>query len=452
MAGDDSQDWYVAEGKRGQQLLDQGQIGQATEAFEAILARLGDTPSYARAVILGRLGRCFHMGGQHDLAVLHVREAIDVIGRLAPSDGVKSLRGTLRSDLGDALRAGGHYADARKAYEAALKIAEELNDLRGQGVDLGRLGALALAEGNLEEARTRQQAALRLLQQLHEPEMEAAAWHQLGRIHHQRRQWDEAERHYREAARISEERGHLAAAAQTWNQLVVLAHDAGKPEPKVAATGKQRRQADHFRHPRPRRRVAELRQGRDSRTTGPLLPHGQAARSGRSCVREAIGITATLAPGDGVKSLGGTLHSDLGDMLHAIGQDASAREAYEAALKIAEELQDLRGQAHASQRLGRIFHATRIADETQTFEVTLHEDLMTDYVFETDLLVDGPRERRIIRWTGDADPPADDVRPMLLPCTRTWTDDEGAVRFSLPMGDPIVERHPGCTVIAPDPP
>ena len=164
------------------------------------------------------------------------------------------------------------------------------------------------------------------------------------------------------------------------------------------------------------------------------------------CVREAIGITATLAPGDGVKSLGGTLHSDLGDMLHAIGQDASAREAYEAALEIAEELQDLRGQAHASQRLGRILHATP-SRETQTLEVTLHEDLMTDYVFETDLLVDGPRERRIIQWTGDADPPAGDVRPMLLPCTRTWTDDEGAVRFSLPMGDPIVERQPGCTVI-----
>ena len=205
-------------------------MGQATEVFEAILTRLGDTPSYGRAVILGRLGRCFHMGGRPDLAVQHVREAIGVIGRLAPSDGVKGLRGTLRSELGDALRAGGQYGDARKAYEAALKIAEELKDLRGQGVDLGRLGALALTEGKLEEALTRQQAALRLFQQLHEPEMEAAAWHQLGRVYHEQRQWDEAERHYREAARISEERGHLTAAAQTWNQLAVLAQEAGKPE------------------------------------------------------------------------------------------------------------------------------------------------------------------------------------------------------------------------------
>ncbi len=43
-------------------------------------------------------------------------------------------------------------------------------------------------------------------------------------------------------------------------------------------------------------------------------------------------------------------------MLLAIGQDVDARTAHEAALKIAEELQDLRGQAEASQRLGRVFH------------------------------------------------------------------------------------------------
>src|SRR4029434_4734800 len=120
-----------------------------------MLTRLGDVPSYGRSLILGRLGRCFHMGGRPDLAVQHVRQAIDVIGRLAPSDGVKGLRGTLRSELGEALRAGGQYGDAKKEYAAALKIAEELKDLRGQGVEMARLGALALAEGNLGEALTR---------------------------------------------------------------------------------------------------------------------------------------------------------------------------------------------------------------------------------------------------------------------------------------------------------
>src|SRR5207249_90544 len=146
--------WYVAEGKRGQRLLEQGHVGRATDVFKAVLARLGEAPSYGRAVILGRLGRCFHMSGQADLAVAHLREAMGVAGRLAPSDGVKGLRGTLRSELGDALRASGRYGKAKQAYEAALKIAEELKDRRAQGVDLGRLGAVALAEGNLEDRKS----------------------------------------------------------------------------------------------------------------------------------------------------------------------------------------------------------------------------------------------------------------------------------------------------------
>jgi SagB-type dehydrogenase family enzyme len=467
----DSEEWYVAEGKRGQQLLDQGQVALATEVFEAILTRLGDTPSYARAVILGRLGRCFHVGGRPELAVRHLREAMDVIGRLTPSDGVKSLRGTVRSELGDALSAGGQYADARKAYEAALKIAEELNDLRGQGVDQGRLGALALTEGNLEEALTRQQAVLRLFQQLHEPAMEAAAWHQLGRVYHEQRQWDEAERHYREAARINEDHGHMAAAAHTYGILADINDE------KARATADDER------------RLALEMQARDYRELQRQAPviFATLARIGRSpsyaravilgqlgrcfhmarrpdlavaCAREAIGIAATLAPGDGVKGLSAALHSDLGDMLRAIGHDAAAREAYEAALEIAEELQDVRGQTHALQRLGRVLStASRSTplrmprrgqpepNEDLAFEVTLYDDLLTDYAFETDLLVDGPREQRIILWSAATDPAADDVHPTLFACTRTWTDDEGAVRFSLPLGEPIVERHPGCTVI-----
>jgi SagB-type dehydrogenase family enzyme len=34
---------------------------------------------------------------------------------------------------------------------------------------------------------------------------------------------------------------------------------------------------------------------------------------------------------------------------------------------------------------------------------------------------------------------------MLPPSARTWMVDQGAVRFSLSLGEPLVERHPGCT-------
>lgn len=490
--------WYVTEGQRGQQLLDQGQIAQATEVFEAILARLGETPSYSRAVMLGRLGRCFSVGGQPDHAVRRLRDALDVIGRLAPSDGVKRLRGTLRSELGDAFSAGGQYADARKAYQAALTIAEALNDLRGQAVDLARLGVLASKEGKQEEALTRHQAARELFHQLHETGMEAASWHQLGRVYHEQRQWEEAERHYREAARLSEEHGHGAAAAATWNQLAdVLQNQPGRLAEARQLSEQALAVAQRLDPAAPEvwkhygtladildkqaalcvdveRRAALHVQARDYRKlqqhapvmlatlarTGEAPSYGRAVMLGQvgrcfhmgrrsdlavACAREAIRITTMLTPSDGITGLRGALLMDLGEVLGAIGQNADASEAYEAVLKIAEQLQDVRGQTHASQRLGRVFHHERPRHEDEAFEVTLDEDVITDYVFEPDLLVDGPRQRRIISWTAETHLLADAVHPRLSPLARTWIDGAGAIRFSLALGEPIVERHPGCT-------
>jgi SagB-type dehydrogenase family enzyme len=499
-----SRAWYVAEGERGQQLLDHGHVGQATEVFESILARFGDAPSYGKAVLLGRLAQCAHVGGRPDVAVQHVRDAIDVIGRLAPSDGVKALRGTLRSALGDAHRAVGQYDEARKSYEAALKIAEELNDLRGQGVDLGHLGALALSEGRLDEALTRHQAARRLFEQIHEPALEAAAWHQLGKVHHARQERSEAERHYREAARISEARGHLAAAAHTWNNLADLLQN--DPDRLVEARQLAERSASVAQSLTPaapdswksygiladiadkealaatdaESRTALAVQARDYRDVQRHAPgiFATLARVGESpgyaravilghlgrcmhmarrrdlavtCVRDAISLTDALPPSDGVTGLRGGLYFDLGDMFRAVRQDADATAAHEAALRIAEELQDVRGQASASQRLGRAFQGSRglgSQQDAEAFEVTIHEDLTTDYVFDTNLVVDGPRQRRVTRWAGTSEAPGDGTRPMLPPSARTWMDEEGAVRVSLPLGEPIVERQPGCTAMS----
>ena len=126
------------------------------------------------------------------------------------------------------------------------RIAEELGDLRNQGVTLGQLGTLAMREGKLDEAQARYRAALALFQQLREPAMEAVAWHQLGMVYQKAQQWDEAERHYREAARIKEENGLIArpTALDTWNQLAIVSEAAGKPE---AAEGWYRKAIEGFR-------------------------------------------------------------------------------------------------------------------------------------------------------------------------------------------------------------
>jgi SagB-type dehydrogenase family enzyme len=210
-----AQEWYVAGAEHGQHLLAGGQVEKAAEVFGGLLARLGEAPSYARAVVLGRLARCFCMSGRNEQAMARLQQALGIIGDLAPSQGLRALQGTLHSELGEVLRAMGQPDRARQAFCAALRIAEELQDLRAQGVDLSQLGTLALAEGNTEEALERCRAALTLLRQIHEPAVEAAAWHQLGAIFHAQQQWQEAERHYLQAARIRERHGHPAAAPST---------------------------------------------------------------------------------------------------------------------------------------------------------------------------------------------------------------------------------------------
>jgi SagB-type dehydrogenase family enzyme len=566
--------WYLAEATRAEQLLGAGRVIEAREAFEGILARLGEGPSHGRAVVLGRLGRCAHVGGEAEVAVARLRDAIDITRGLAPGGGAVALRGQLHSDLGDALRVLGRYDEARAAYETALATSRLRQDRRAQGIDLGRLGALARVEGRLDEALSRYRQALELLQQAGAPALEAAVWHQLGRVQHARGERDEAERHYREAARLTEAGGALSAAAQTWSQLALLAREGGDAPAAEAwlrrAIDAHRATGDGRELARVLRELADLlrdwpdRLGEAAQLAGEAVASAQAldpvhadawsgygllaaivereaaaamddrraalearardyrqveahaprllatlARLGESpglgravvlgqlgrCLlmggrpdlaagqlRRAIEVAGALGSGAGITGLRGSLHLDLGDALGATGRLADARDAYAAALALAGEREDLRGRAAALDRLGALAGGEAAAAEGRpagaeappaagggrpvdterepvdaallagapvddAFEIAVSEEELTDYGFDTDLLIEGRRARRLSRWSGPAGLPDAGVRPRLVPCARTWIDDDGAIRFGLPAGEPQLERHPGCTVI-----
>lgn len=225
-----SQAWYLAQSNRGEQLLQAGRAGEAAAVFEDILRSLGDQPSDNLALTLIRLGRCHEARGRPDLAEAIYRQGVAVAEQLEPSNSVQRIRGTLHTDLADALRLQGKYPEARAEYERGLESAKELNEPRSQGVILGQLGTLAMMEGDLVDAVQRFQEALKLFQSLGEPAMEAVARHQLGVAFQKAQQWEQAEQHYRESARIEEQVGNLAGAAQTWNQLAILNQLTGKPE------------------------------------------------------------------------------------------------------------------------------------------------------------------------------------------------------------------------------
>jgi SagB-type dehydrogenase family enzyme len=531
-----SRPWWAEEGRRGEQLLDAGQLEQATALFETMLVRLGPAPSAGRAAMLGRLGRCLHLQRRHDAAVTRLREALRVAASAPPSQEARAVRGPLYSELGIALQAAGEGAEARKAHEAALAIARERHDLRAEAAELSHIGALELAEGQPERARERCEEALRLARQLGDLAMEAVAAHQLGDVLARVGQPDDAERHYDGAARLCSARQDFAGAARAWTAVAALQQQAGRLDAAEAAYGRAIGAARQLSDPRPLGRLLEALAQQVSRQPGrlaearALMEHGltlaqdanpleadnwrrygaladlgereatneadprrkaalQAqARDHREVERQAPRIVAALARLDAEASDGRALVLErLGRCFELGGRPDLALEHFRQALASAErapgeEMQGLRGALHLQmsevlRRLGRLDEAGRARDsglalagkppdpeppapagieglapmppvaDDAACVVEVSEDVTTDYVFEPDLLLDGPSAHRSGVATGASAALPDGSLPMLRPGTRTVVDEDGAVRFCLPPEEPVLERRAGYIVM-----
>ena len=245
----DAKAWYLEQANRAQTLLQHGYVDRARSTFESTLAGLGEAPSYARAAISERLGRCLLMSADPAAAAATFKQGLDVTDKIPLTDGVRGVQCALHSGLGDAYRAMGRLGDARKAYEAALALSTALKDLRAQGIDLDHLGALALAEGRLDDALAHYEAALGLFQKQRDRASEAVARHHMGRVLQAAQRWQLAEGQLLEAARLREELGDPAGAAQSWSQLAAIAESTGRAEEaearhrKALAAARQSRQA-----------------------------------------------------------------------------------------------------------------------------------------------------------------------------------------------------------------
>jgi tetratricopeptide (TPR) repeat protein len=214
----------------GARLLQMGRAAEAERVFRDLLAKLGDAPSYQRAVTLTSLGRCLEAQGKHTTAAKEYRTKLEVLAQLEQTDGVKRSIGVGHTDLADVLRQMSQFYAARKEYEAAKAIMQDLNDNNSVSVILGQLGTLALMQKDLNEAHRRYLEALKSDTQASDQQGQAVWWHQLGRVAEEAREWVEAERCYKESLSIEERLGHAEGAAQTCNQLAIVAKNAGRPD------------------------------------------------------------------------------------------------------------------------------------------------------------------------------------------------------------------------------
>lgn len=233
---------WLRERGLGEDELGKGDLHAASTRFARLLARIEAQPdeispgrnSYEHSITLLCLARCLRETGQPAEAEQLLRRALSIIDglRQAQPENTAYLAqsGTLLSELGDTLLDQGAYAQAQAAYEEALKIAEQVGDVRGQAVDLGQLGRLALQQEAYTTAREYHTRALTRFRALSEPEMEAVAWHNLGMVAEKQQDWNEAERCYRASLAIEEQLGHWRGAADTCNQLASIAEEADRPE------------------------------------------------------------------------------------------------------------------------------------------------------------------------------------------------------------------------------
>jgi|GEM_PF-258765 tetratricopeptide (TPR) repeat protein len=361
-----SQAWFLAQSNRGDQLLASGQVAAAAEVFTSILSTLGDQPTFERTVTLGRLGRCYTARGRPDLAEASHREGLEVTDHLDQTDTVKRTRGTHHKDLADVLRDQGRFAEAREQYQTALRVFEELDEVRSRGAILGQLGALAMAEGNLADAQTRYRDALTLFQHLREPTSEAVIWHQLGIVFKEAGDWDESERHFRESARLEETNGNLAGAAQTWNNLAAVSLFAGRSDAAETwfrkAIKVNRALASSIELASNLNNLAVLLQSQPQRLS-----------EARELAEEALAIKKTLDPG--AAQIWTTYHilSEIAD------QQSRGDEASEYRRQAREAKRDFPGTRHKLRQRAQLIIATVAAcsgDEQAAELVTAHQEQM----------------------------------------------------------------------------
>ncbi len=225
-----SENWFLAQSNKGEQLWNAGCYTEAQQVFEKILAELGTESSEKRCLTLARLGRCFGSQGQANLAINCYQQGLAVTQQLKLSNQIKSIMGTLQADLTNVLMNQGKFEAASNACKASLTIDKELSNVRGEAIVNIQLGILELSQDNLAAVEKRYQAALKIFQELNEPTSEANVWYNLGNLYQQAQQWQAAELAYRQAAQIEESQGNLAGAANTWGQLALTNEDAGKLE------------------------------------------------------------------------------------------------------------------------------------------------------------------------------------------------------------------------------
>jgi CHAT domain-containing protein/tetratricopeptide (TPR) repeat protein len=224
----DFEAFYGADVNRGKQLFNKGRYQQATQLFNHLLRKVKKY-SYEYCTVLTHLGNCFEKQGKLIQAEKSYQEGLLITKKLKTSQSVKRQIGVLQTSLANVLKNKGHYEDSRIAYEAALNIAKEQNDIRQMTVIKGQLCSLLFVKGELEES-IKYHNLLIANKHLNEPEIEATIWHNLAVLYRKKNNLNDAEEACRKSAYLKEKLADKISMVEIWNLLGTILHTAQKFE------------------------------------------------------------------------------------------------------------------------------------------------------------------------------------------------------------------------------
>jgi len=134
----------------------------------------------------------------------------------------RAARSNVLYRLGQMQAALGQYEQARRLYEASLKIDKELGDRRGVAVTQGSLAYLHRLRGDYDQAEALYRASLKTMEELGDRREVAVTQGSLAYLHRLRGDYDQAEALYRASLKTKEELGDRREVAVTLHNLALL--------------------------------------------------------------------------------------------------------------------------------------------------------------------------------------------------------------------------------------
>ena len=285
--------------RRGLDLRERGNLGEACECFE----------------------RCLDLSRTIPDPLLEAR-ALACLGTIAMTQG--------RTE------------EARERFGQALSIRAEAGDLLGQARSLNDLALCDLRLGRSDEALTRLRESLSRTAGAEPGRTRAETLEHLGRVHRDRGDLKEALRMFKDALEIRRELEDRTGIASNLNAIGMVYHLLAQPEEAF----------DHLR------RAYELRRSLEDRRAIAVTANNLAlVHYGQGHLEEAEALLAEALTGfRAAGDLSGVAHahSNLGLVFNEQGRMVQAREHHSESLKIREDLKDLSGQANSLNNLSHL--------------------------------------------------------------------------------------------------